>query len=237
MLRGLRKASSNLARQDRHGGRGGLPGRQLRDLGHRRHLPRFRPLDRRQDRAHRDHDRAVPADLQRQAAADRPPDRPADHLGAGARARHRPPDRGAADRRDCARRARPRVAARPLRRRDRAPDHRRSQLSGPNGEFDAAASRRPSARPATPSSASWPSSAAARCAASSRHGHERTARAEGRDRGDPIAIRTSSARSSTSCSTTRRPARSPRPTPEVLAKYFEERKILFRAPNIARSPC
>ena len=42
------------------GGRGRLARRQLRDLGHRRHLPRLRPLDGRQDRPHRDHHRAVP---------------------------------------------------------------------------------------------------------------------------------------------------------------------------------
>ena len=62
-----------LAGTSRHGGRARPDRRQFRDLGHRRHFPRLRPLDRRQDRLDRDHGRPVPPDLQRPPAAARPP--------------------------------------------------------------------------------------------------------------------------------------------------------------------
>ena len=132
MLRGIRKASSNWLGRDRHGHRARPDRRQLRDLGHRRHFPRLRPLDRRQDRLDRDHGRPVPPDLQRPPAAARPPARPPDHAGPGARAAARPAARRPARRGSRARPARAPAAAQPLRRRDRAPDHGRPELQGPD---------------------------------------------------------------------------------------------------------
>ena len=120
-----------LAGANRHGRRARPDRRQLRDLGHRRHFPRLRPLDRRQDRLDRDHRRPVPPDLQRPPAAARPPDRPPDHAGPGARAAARPAARRPARRRSRARPARAPDAAQPLRRRGRAPDHGRSEFQGP----------------------------------------------------------------------------------------------------------
>ena len=45
MLRGIRNASSNWLGKTVMARRHGPPGRQLRDLGHRRHFPRLRPVD------------------------------------------------------------------------------------------------------------------------------------------------------------------------------------------------
>ena len=66
----------------------------------------FGTFDRRQDRRHRNRDRAVPPELQRAAAATDPPGRTPDHRGPGARARPapasaRPDDRRSRARREC----------------------------------------------------------------------------------------------------------------------------------------
>src|ERR1700709_1153925 len=80
-----------LARQDHHGRGDGRVDHQFRRLGHRGHLQGFWTVDAGQDRPHRDFDRAVPPALYREAAADRPPVRPAPDHGSGARLRPRPP--------------------------------------------------------------------------------------------------------------------------------------------------
>ena len=80
-----------LARQNHHGHGDGRPDRQLRHLGHRRHLQGFWTVDAGQGRPYRDLDRTVPPDLHRAAAADRPPVRPSVDHGSGARLRPRPP--------------------------------------------------------------------------------------------------------------------------------------------------
>ena len=90
MLRGIRKASANWLGRTVMAVVMGLLAAQLRGLGHQRHFPRLRPLDSRQDRQHRNLDRAVPAGLQRPPAADRPPARPSAAAGAGRGARPRP---------------------------------------------------------------------------------------------------------------------------------------------------
>src|ERR1700676_4538206 len=72
-----------LARQNHYGHGDGRLDRQFRRLGHRRHLQGFWTVDLGQGRPHRDLDRAVPPDLHRATAADRPPVwSPFDH-GAG----------------------------------------------------------------------------------------------------------------------------------------------------------
>ena len=162
-----------------------LPGRQLRHLGHRRHFPRLRPLDGRQDRLDRDHHRAVPPDLQRPAAAARPPGRPADHARPGARARPRP-----AGARPAGRRSRARRAARSKLRLDISDaeiakrDHATTQLPGPERPVRPRPLRADHPpEPATPSRASSPSSArsdtapAARAAPSRRRSRRRRPRA------------------------------------------------------------
>src|SRR5262245_241140 len=77
------KSLFQLARQGGDVRRGALFGRQLRDLGHRRHFPRLPRLDGREHRPHRDYDRAVSHPVQRSAAAIFAPFRPADHPGTG----------------------------------------------------------------------------------------------------------------------------------------------------------
>src|SRR5262249_57454237 len=85
------KSLFQLARQGGDGRRRRLLGDQFRDLGDRRHFPWLRPLDRRQDRAYRNYNRAVPDSVQRSTAAIfaavRPPDHPrsgaGDRLGPG----------------------------------------------------------------------------------------------------------------------------------------------------------
>ena len=95
----------------------------------------------------------------------------------------------------------------------------------------ACASSRPSGRPASPSSDSSRNSVSRYCGASSR-APSLAARSRPKPRSKPqTAITTSSALSIMCCSIAARPARSRPPTPEELAKYFEERKILFRAPE------
>ena len=172
--------------------------------------------------------------LQRTAAAVRPPARPADHARAGARAGPRP------------------AAGRTARIGEASLDERVQALrlgisdaemasrittdpafSGPNGQFDRARfEQMHPQQPGSPSRASSPNSAAwclrRQLAGTIADRNERCRRPRSKP---PTAIRTSSARSNTSCSTARRPARFRAPTPEVLAKYFEERKILFRAPE------
>ena len=56
-------------------------------------------------------------------------------------------------------------------------------------------------------------------------------RSANRDRRFNTASATKSARSTISRSIARRPATIPAPSPEALNKYFEERKVLFRAPE------
>ena len=105
--------------------------RQLRDLGHRRHLPRLRPLDRRQGRLDRDLRRPVPPDLQRtscssSAASSAAPITPDQARALGL-------DRqllGQLDRRGGARPARAALGLASLRRRDRAADLDRPDLQG-----------------------------------------------------------------------------------------------------------
>ncbi len=110
----------------------------------------------------------VPPALPGPAAAARPPVGPADPAGPGQGARPRPAVARRGDRRDRARRAGARAAAQRQRRRDRA---RRSptipDFKGITGQFDRAAVRADRcATWATPRRASWPSSAADRCASS-----------------------------------------------------------------------
>src|SRR5579864_4462618 len=62
-----------LARQNYHGHRDGHPDRQFRHLGYRRHLQGLWTVVVGQGWAHGDFDRAIPPDLHRPAAADRPP--------------------------------------------------------------------------------------------------------------------------------------------------------------------
>ena len=108
-------------------------------LGHCRHLQGVRPVVAGQDRQHRNFDRAIPPDLHRPAAADRPPVRPS----ADDRIRRAP---SASTGRCCSRSSRSRA------RRRRAPHgpravRRRSacgtiyddpNFKGPNGKFDPA---------------------------------------------------------------------------------------------------
>ena len=96
------------------------------------------------------------------------------------------------------------------------------------------ASSRPSARPATPSSVSSPSSGATRCAASSRAPSWAARWCRRPPSRRWTAIRTSSARPNMSCSDHARAGDVPAPTPEALAEYFNQRKILFRAPEFRK---
>ena len=138
MLRGMRKASSQLARADRHGDRARPDRHQLCDLGNRRHLPRIRPVHRREDRLDRDHGHPVPPDLQRSHPAARPRARPPDHAGSGQAVAPRPAARRPARRRSRARPARAPASPQRLGRRGRAADHERSEFKAPNGQFDRA---------------------------------------------------------------------------------------------------
>ena len=67
--------------------------------------------------------------------------------------------------------------------------------------------------------------------ATARHRQRRGAGAEDRAGGVQPLPERGAQRSTMSRSDRRRPATSPPPTPEVLAKYFEERKVVFRAPE------
>ena len=87
MLRGIRKASANWLGRIVMGVVMSVLGRKFRGLGHQRHFPRLWPLDGRQDRRHRNPDRAVPADLYRRAADAQPAVRPCDHARRGDGAR------------------------------------------------------------------------------------------------------------------------------------------------------
>src|SRR5262245_8764569 len=77
------KSLFQLARQGGDGRGRRLFDYQFRNLGDRRHFPRVRPFDSREDRPHRDHDRAVPQPVQRSPAAIFASARPADHPGTG----------------------------------------------------------------------------------------------------------------------------------------------------------
>ena len=145
---------------------------------------------------------------------------------------HRPATGGAAHRRSDARRAREGAAARHHRRGDGAPDHDQSGTARPDRPvrshaFRDDAAQQPDHRAALPRRTAPPDPAAA----IGRH-RARTERRCRRPRWKPrSAIRTSSAPSNTSCSSGRRPAKSPSRRPKQLAKFFEERKALFRAPE------
>ena len=105
MLRGIHKASSQLARQSIMAGVMGVLVISFAIWGIGDIFRGFGAQFGRQGRRHRNLHRAVPPVLQRPAAAARPPARPRDHAGSGARARPRPADRRPVDRRDRARRA------------------------------------------------------------------------------------------------------------------------------------
>src|SRR5262245_24102121 len=97
------KSLFQLARQGGDVRRCPLFGRELRDLGHRRHFPRFRPLDSREDRPYRDHERPLPQPLQRSPAAIFAPPRPSDYPRTGPDPGARPSCDRTADLRSCAR--------------------------------------------------------------------------------------------------------------------------------------
>src|SRR6516164_279410 len=123
------KSLFQLARQGGDGRRCRLLGDQFRDLGDRRYFPRLRPFDRRQDRAYRNYNRAVPDSVQRSAAAIFTTVRPPDHPRSGAGDRLGPGGDHADIFGDPARRARARAGSRALRRRGRQTDYQRSGVS------------------------------------------------------------------------------------------------------------
>ena len=71
-------------------------------------------------------------------------------------------------------------------------------------------------------------------ASSSARSCRRSDAAEGRDRGRRTLSKRAAHDRISCCSSTRQAGDIPAPTPEVLAKYFEERRILFRAPEYRR---
>ena len=218
-----------LARQRRHGRRAGPDRHQLRDLGHRRHFPRLRPVD------------ASPRSAAPKSGSSSSASSISDRLQQLGRQLGRPitPDQARAlglDRQllgqmiaETALDERARAAAaRRLRRRDRAPRSPRIRPSaGLTGQFDrsrfeydasatigyteqrfVAEQRRHAAAPAA-----------------RRHGQRRPAACRRPRSKRSTATRTSSAPSNMSCSDRAQAGDIPAPTPEVLAKYFEERKV------------
>ena len=162
-----------------------------------------------------------------------PPVRPADRPGPGPRAGPRPAgDRGSWSPRSCSTSAPARSASASPMPKSPSRSRRDPAFQGPNGQFDRSRFEQvdPQCRlsPSPLRRRAAPPAAAPAARRHDRVGIERRRRPWSRQ---PTATRTSSARSNMCCSTARRPARSRRPTPEVLAKYFEERKILFRAPE------
>ncbi len=137
MLRGMRKASSKLARQDRHYNGDGPSDRQLRGVGHRRHFPRIRPIDPREGRLGRDRRSRRSARLHTTSLQQLGRQlRPSDHAGPGARARPRPAPRPAGRRRprstQQARRMRPRrLATRTIAEHHHRPIRTSEGLDGP----------------------------------------------------------------------------------------------------------
>ena len=164
---GVEDRRPDLARQDHRRRAVRLPDRQLRDLGHQRHLPRRPARRRREGRRRRDHRRPVPLQLPDRAAAAHPAHPSVGDAAAGPRHGPRQPDPVADGDRGDARPEGARARAAGVGSARRQQRHRGAELQGPErpvrpaavrplprraravgGRLRARASRRPRARPA-----------------------------------------------------------------------------------------